>query len=98
MVYNSTQTLKLVGHLWWVGNGFGEMKIDNVVTIVCHSNFITIGFVGGRRSHSKDRLALSLAGGKIPYLAHGVFVAKGGDFHGNWESRTKTITDLRFVN
>ena len=98
MVDNSAHVLQLLGHLWRIRDGFVEVKINDVVSIVCDGNLIAIGLIGGGRTHSENRLALSLARGKVANGTHCVFVAEGSDFNGNGEAGTETIAKLGLVD
>ena len=97
VVDNTADSLDILGHLSGILDGFFEVKIDNVVSVVSDSNFVSVDLVVGRRSHTENRLA-SLArweGGNFP---HGVFVTERSDLDGNRESRSQSIGQLGFVN
>ena len=52
VVYNSNGALNFLCHLWCILDGFLEVKVYNIVSIVCDSDFITIILVILTRSHT----------------------------------------------
>ena len=97
MVDDATNVLDVGCHLPYILDGFREVQVDDVISIIGDSNFIPIDLVVGRTSHPQDRLA-TLAGWKCSNLSHGVFMAEGSDFDRDGEARAKTISQLRFVD
>lgn len=97
VVDNTANSLDVFGHLSGILDWFFKVKIDNVVSVVGDSDFVSIVLVVGGGSHSEDGLA-SLARRKGSNFPHGVLVAEGGDFDGDGESRSQAVAQLGLVN
>ena len=87
VVNNTAHRLDVFRHLSCILDCLFEVKIDNVISVVGDSNFVSVRLVAGRGSHSEDGFA-SVAGFEGGNFSHGVFVAEGSDLNGNWESRS----------
>ena len=97
MVDDTAHVLDIGGHLSGILDGFLEVKIDNVVSVVGDGNFVPVGLVAAGGSHSEDGLAAG-AGIEGSDLSHGVLVAEGGDLDGNGESGSQSIAELGFID
>mmetsp|Transcript_25749 Transcript_25749/g.70800 ORF Transcript_25749/g.70800 Transcript_25749/m.70800 type:complete len:290 (+) Transcript_25749:52-921(+) len=97
VVDDTADGLDVFGHLSCVLDGFLEVEVDNVVSIVGDGDFVSVGLVAGGGSHSEDGFA-SRAGFEGGNLSHGVFVAERCDLNGNGESGSQSIAQLGFVD
>jgi hypothetical protein len=97
VVNDTANILNVRSHLSGVLDSCLEVKVNNVVAIVGHSDFVTIGRIAGGRSHSENGIA-PLARGQASNLSHGVLMAERSDFDRNWEARSESVGKLGLVN
>mmetsp|Transcript_14234 Transcript_14234/g.29724 ORF Transcript_14234/g.29724 Transcript_14234/m.29724 type:complete len:269 (+) Transcript_14234:1881-2687(+) len=97
VVDNSAYGLDVFGHLSGILDGFFEVKIDDVVSVVGDGNFVSIGLIAGGGSHSEDGLA-SVAGFEGGNFPHGVLVAERSDLNGDGESGSESVAQLGVVD
>ena len=97
MVDNTANSLDVCGHLSSILDGFIKVKINNVISIVGDSDFVSIRLVGGRGPHSEDWFASS-ARFETRNFSHRVLVTEGSDLDRDRKSRSQSVAQLRFIN
>mmetsp|Transcript_110554 Transcript_110554/g.191615 ORF Transcript_110554/g.191615 Transcript_110554/m.191615 type:complete len:379 (+) Transcript_110554:873-2009(+) len=99
MVNNTNSVLQLRSSCRGICNALLEVKVNDVVTIVSHSNVVTILDVGGGGSHAQDSL-LQVGSNRREACndTHGVLMAEGSDLHRQRETRAQTLAELGFVD
>ena len=83
----------------WVGQRRLKVQVDNVVAVVCDSDFVSVDLVVGRTAHAQHWLAAGRSDRrKRGYEPHGVLVTERNDFHRDREVRTEAVAELRLIH